>query len=114
MPIMADPDTDDSAPESPLVEHARGLVISAGIGVGIVLLVTLEQSGRFSLRVSAYRPLMGAPACVFGAGGAWSLRDWLHRTRAPRLARAATYAVAGMASWVFASWLADAVGLVHI
>ena len=111
---MAAPNADVSAPESPLVEHARGLVISAGIGFGIVFLVTLEQSERLSPRVAGYGAFMGALAYVFCAGAAWSLRDWLRRTRAPRLARAAVYAVAGMASWVFASWIADVVGLVHI
>jgi hypothetical protein len=106
---------ESSAPrESPLIEHARGIVISAGVGVGIVFLVTLDQSERFRWRGAAYGALMGAFGYVFCAGAAWSLRGWLRDTRAPRLARSFVYFVAGMASWVLASWIADAVGLVHL
>lgn len=99
--------------ESLAAEHGRGIVISAGIGVGIIFLVTLEQSGRFRWEGAAYGALMGALGYVFCAGAAWALRDWLSRTRAPRLARAAVFCVAGMASWVLASWIAHVVGLVH-
>jgi hypothetical protein len=102
------------ARESPLVEHGRGIVISAGLGVGVVLLVTLEQATRFGARAAAFGALMGALGYVFCAGAAWSLRRWLATTRAPRLARSAVYFVAGMASWVVASGIADAIGLVHL
>src|SRR5262249_55317790 len=103
-----------TARESPLAKHGRGIAISAGVGVGGVLLVTLEQAERFGARAAAYGALMGALGYVFCAGAAWSLRDWLRRTRAPHLARSAVYFVAGMASWILASWIADAIGLVHL
>jgi len=99
--------------ESPIVEHLRGALISAGAGVGIVFLVTIEQSARFHWRSAAYGALMGILGYVFCAGAAWLLRGWLRTTRAPRLARAAVYYVAGMASWILASWIAHVVGLVH-
>jgi hypothetical protein len=57
---------------------------------------------------------MGLSAYVFCAAASWALRGWLDRSRAPRLARAGVYAVAGMASWVLASWIAGITGLVHI
>ena len=109
---MADPP--GSPPESPFVEHARGIAISAAVGLGIVFLVTLDQPGRSRWRGAAYGALMGALGYVFCAGAAWSLRGWLRQTRAPRLARSLVYFVAGMASWVLASWIADAIGLVHL
>ena len=96
-----------------VAEHARGILISAGIGVGIVFLITLEQSGRFRWRGAAYGVLIGSFGYVFCAGAALLLRGWLDRTRAPRLARSAVYFVAGMASWLVASWLAGLAGLVH-
>jgi hypothetical protein len=100
--------------ESLAAEHLRGVLISAGIGVGIIFLVTLEQSGRFRWQGATWGALMGALGYVFCAGAAWALRGWLSRTRAPRLARASVFAVAGMASWVFASWIGHVLGLVHI
>jgi Stage II sporulation protein E (SpoIIE) len=101
------------ARESPAAEHSRGVLISAAIGVGIIFLVTLEQSGRFQWQGAAYGALMGGLGYVFCAGAAWALRGWLARTRAPRLSRALVYYVAGMASWILASWFAGVVGLVH-
>jgi hypothetical protein len=99
--------------QSPAAEHFRGILISAGAGVGIVFLVTIEQSGRFTWRAAAYGALMGALGYVFCAGAVWTLRDWLARSRAPRLARAAVFSVAGMSSWIVASWIAGVVDLVH-
>jgi len=99
--------------ESPLAEHLRGTLISAGAGVGIVFLVTIEQSERFSWRAAVYGALIGALGYVFCAGAAWTMRDWLRDTRWPRLARAAVFSVAGMASWIVASWIAGVAGLVH-
>src|SRR4029453_11429641 len=60
-----------------------------------------------------YGALMGTLGYVFCAGAAWLLRDWLRTARAPRLTRAAVYYVAGMASWILASWIAHATGLVQ-
>ncbi|HWZ86040.1 MAG TPA: PP2C family protein-serine/threonine phosphatase [Thermoanaerobaculia bacterium] len=100
--------------ESPLSEHVRGSLISAAVGVGIIFLVTLEQSARFQWRSAAYGALMGVFGYVFCAGAALALHGWLDRSRAPRLARAIVYSVAGMASWVLASWIAGVVGLVHV
>jgi hypothetical protein len=99
--------------ESLIAEHGRGVLISAGIGVGIIFLVTLEQSGRFRWQGATYGALMGSLGYVFCAGAAWAVRGWLCRTRAPRLARAFVFCIAGMASWVLASWIAHVVGLVH-
>lgn len=98
---------------SALVEHVRGCLISAGVGVGIIFLVTLDQAERFQWRSGTYGALMGFFGYVFCAGAAWVLRGWLARSRAPRLMRALLYYVAGMSSWVFASWVADVIGLVH-
>jgi hypothetical protein len=103
----------DSPRESPAVEHLRGILISAGAGVGILFLVTIEQSERFTLRAAVYGALIGALGYVFCAGAAWTLRDWLRDTHWPRLARAAVFSVAGMASWIVASWIAGVAGLVH-
>jgi hypothetical protein len=97
-----------------LFEQLRGFLISAGVGVGIVFLVTLNQAEPFQWRWAAYGALMGFFGYVFCAGAAWALRRWLARARMPRLSRAAVYYVAGMSSWVFASWIADLAGLVHV
>jgi hypothetical protein len=103
-----------NAKASPLGEHVRGSLISAGVGVAIVFLVTLNQAEPFQWSWAAYGALMGLFGYVFCAGAAWALRGWLSRSRMPRLSRAAVYYVAGMSSWVFASWIADHAGLVHV
>ena len=96
-----------------LREQIQGSLISAGIGVGIVFLVTLQEAGRFRWHTAAYGALIGVLGYVFCAGGAFVLRGWLARTRTPRLARAGVYFVCGIASWVLANWIGTATGLVH-
>jgi Stage II sporulation protein E (SpoIIE) len=98
--------------ESLLAEHLRGALISAGAGIGVIVLVTVEQSERLHGRSVAYGALMGFLGYVFCAGAAWLVRGWLARTRTPLLSRAVLYSVAGMASWILASWIAGITGLV--
>jgi Stage II sporulation protein E (SpoIIE) len=103
-----------SAPrESPRSELARELAVSAGIGIGIVFLLTLREPGRFGWRLAAYGAIVGALGYVFCAGAARLLRGWLERSRAPRLAHAAVYFVAGAISWLVANAIASAAGLVR-
>lgn len=99
--------------ESRLAEKLRGVLISAGIGIGIVFLVTIQESGRLQWRAAVYGALMGGLAYVFCSGLTWFLRDSLARVAAPRLARAGLYFVGGVTSWIAASWIAAAIGLVH-
>jgi hypothetical protein len=96
-----------------LREHLRGAAISAGVGVGIVFLATIRDAGRSEWRAAAYGALIGAFGYVFCAGAAWILRGWLGRTRAPRLARAAIYCVAGIVSWMLANAIAVRSGLIR-
>jgi hypothetical protein len=98
---------------SPVAEQLRGIAISAGVGVGIVFLVTMQEAGRFEWRAAVYGALVGIFGYVFCAGSAWIFRGWLDRTRAPRLARAGLYFGAGMISWLLANWIAVSVGLVR-
>jgi hypothetical protein len=91
----------------------RGALISAGVGIGIVFLITLQESARFQWRALAYGALMGALGYAFCAGGARIFRGWLDRARWPRLAHAALYFVAGMISWITANAIAVRLGLVH-
>jgi hypothetical protein len=102
-----------SAPATTLAEHAREVVVSAGIGIGIVFLITLQDPGRFGGRVAAYGALVGALGYVFCAGSARLLRDVLRRVRHPRLAHAAVYFVAGAVSWTVANAMASAIGLIR-
>jgi Stage II sporulation protein E (SpoIIE) len=99
--------------ESVLAEHLRGALISAGAGIGVIVLVTVEQSERLHGRSVVYGAFMGSLGYAFCAGAAWLLRGWLARTRSPLLSRAVVYSVAGMASWILASWIAGITGLVH-
>ena len=112
---MADfaPPSSSVPPESPLVERARDLAISAGIGIGIVYLVTLQESGRFAGRLALYGALIGILGYVFCAGAARLLRVPLQRSRVPRLAHAAVYFVAGAISWTVANVIGAATGLVR-
>ena len=94
-------------------EHLRGAAISAGVGVGIVFLATMREEGRSEWRAVAYGALIGVFGYVFCAGAAWILRGWLGRTRAPRLARAAVYCVAGILSWMLANAIAMRAGIIR-
>ena len=99
--------------ESSLAEHAREMAISAGIGIGIVFLITLQEAGRFGWRIAVYGALVGVCGYVFCAGSARLLRGWLQRVSSPRLAHAAVYFVAGAISWVVANGISSAAGLVR-
>ncbi len=96
-----------------LAENLRGALISAGLGIGIVFLVTLQESGRFHWRAAVYGVLMGVLGYAFCAGGAQLLRDRLARARAPRLAHALLYFVAGSVSWILANWIGVSTGLIR-
>jgi len=96
-----------------LREHLRGAAISAGVGVGIVFLATMREGGRSEWRAVAYGALIGVFGYVFCAGASWILRGWLGRTRAPRLARAAVYCVAGILSWMLANAIAMRAGIIR-
>lgn len=103
-----------NAGRSPLVEQARGLAISAAVGVGIVYLVTAGDAGRFQLRLAVYGAIIGSFGYVFCAGLAWLLRGWLARTRLKHwIAHAAIYFVGGVAGWLLANRVAAALGLVR-
>ncbi len=93
-------------------EEIRGALISAGVGVGIVYLATMQQPGRFQWRGAAYGALMGSLGYVFCAGGVWVFRGWLSRARWPRLSHAGIFFVGGMTSWMLANTIASGMGLV--
>ena len=97
-----------------LLEQARGIVISAVIGAGIVYLVTFSEKGVFGWRIAGYGAIIGVFGYVFCAGLAWLLRGWLARTRLPAwLAHSAVYFVGGVVGWLLANRVAAALGLVH-
>ena len=94
-------------------EHVRGILLSAGVGIGIVYLVTVDDPEGFRFGVAAYGAMIGGFAYVFCAGLSWILRGWLGRTKMPAwMARALLYFVGGVAGWILANWLAAALGLV--
>jgi hypothetical protein len=99
---------------SPPAEYLRGTLISAGVAAGIVYLVTVEQSGWFHWGALGYGALTGVLAYAFCTGLAWQFRNWLGRTRVPRLARAGLYFVGGVAAWLAANEIARALGLVKV
>jgi hypothetical protein len=95
-------------------EHLRGILLSAGVGVGIVYLVTVDDPEGFRFGIAAYGSLIGAFAYVLCAWLTWVLRGWLARTRMPAwLARAILYFLGGVAGWLLANWVAAALGLVR-
>ncbi len=92
----------------------RDILISAGVGVGIVFLVTVDDPQGFRWQLAAYGALIGAMGFVFCAGLAWLLRGWLEKTRLPKwLAHGAVYFVGGVIGWLLANRIAMALELVH-
>jgi stage II sporulation SpoE-like protein len=103
----------DSA-RSQTLEHARGFLISAAVGVGIVYLVTVGEAGAFHAGTATYGALIGifGYACCVSLGHL--LRGWLAATRLPGwLAHGAVYFVGGVVGWLLANRVASALGLVH-
>ena len=97
-----------------VVEQIRGLAISAAVGLGVVYLVTVDDTRGFHWELAAYGALIGGLGYVFCAGLAWLLRGWLAKTRLPAwLAHAAVYFVGGVVGWLLANRIAIALGLVH-
>ena len=70
-----------------VLEQIRDILISAGVGVGIVFLVTVNDEAGFRWQLAAYGALIGAMGFVFCAGLAWLLRGWLEKTRLPNGSR---------------------------
>ena len=94
--------------------HVRGVLLSAGVGIGIVYLVTVDEGEGFRLGAAGYGAMIGAFAYAICAWLTWILRGWLGRTRMPAwLARALLYFFGGVAGWLLANWLAAALGLVE-
>ena len=64
-------------------EHVRGTLISAGVGIGIVYLVTVDDPEGFRFGIAAYGAMIGAFAYALCAWLTWIFRRWLGRTRMP-------------------------------
>lgn len=95
-------------------EHVRGGLLSAGVGIGIVYLVTVDDPEGFRFGLATYGAMIGAFAYALCAWLTWIFRGWLARTRMPAwLARAVLYFFGGVAAWLLANWLAAALGLVR-
>jgi hypothetical protein len=95
-------------------DSLRGAAISAGVGVGIVYLITVDDPDGFRWGLVAYGALIGVFGYAFCAGLARLLHGWLSRTRIPGwLAHGAVYFVGGVAGWLLANRVASALGLVH-
>ncbi len=103
----------DSA-RSQALDHVRGLLISAAVGVGIVYLVTVGEAGGFQAGIATYGALIGIFGYVCCVGLARLLRGWLASTRIPGwLAHGAVYFVGGVVGWLLANRTAAALGLVQ-
>ncbi len=95
-------------------EHVRGVLLSAGVGIGIVYLITVDDPEGFRFGMATYGAMIGGFAYPLCAWLTWILRGWLASTRMPAwLARAVLYFFGGVAAWLLANWLAAALGLVH-
>ena len=99
---------------SQTLEHVRGLAISAAVGIGIVYLVTVGETGGFRPATAAYGALIGIFGYVCCVSLAGLLRGRLASTRVPGwLAHGAVYFVGGIAGWLLANRTASALGLVQ-
>ena len=97
-----------------ILEQVRGLLISGAVGLGIVYLVTFTEKGRFGWGVAVYGALIGAFGYVFCAGLAWVLHRWFAKTWLPQwIVHAGVYFLGGIAGWLLANRVAEALGLVH-
>jgi hypothetical protein len=97
-------------------EFLRELAISILIGLGVVYLVLLGESGHLTPRTAAYGAMIGSfvyGTCVLlGA----TCGGWIGRIRIlpGRLARAVLYFAGGCLGWLLATLVGNALGLVHI
>ncbi len=99
---------------SQALEHLRGLLISAAVGVGIVYLVTVGDNAGLHAGTAVYGAFIGLFGYVCCVGLARLLRGWLASTRVPGwLAHGAVYFVGGVIGWLLANRAASALGLVH-
>lgn len=95
-------------------EHVRGILLSAGVGIGIVYLVTVDDPEGFRFGIAAYGAMIGAFGYALCAGLTVVLHGWLTRTRLPAwLARALLYFFGGVVGWLLANWVASLLGLVR-
>lgn len=87
-----------------ILEHTRGILISGGVGLGIVYLITFDNKDQFTWGVAVYGMLIGAFGYIFCAGMAWVFRGWFARTRLPVwFAHSLVYFVGGIAGWLVAN-----------
>jgi len=96
-------------------EHVRDALISAGVGVLIAYLVTIDSTHpgpRWS--IVRYGAILGFFAYVFCAGLTYLLRGWLDRLPMPGwLSRAALYFIGGAAAFLLTNYLVSALGWVR-
>ena len=80
-------------------EHVRGVLLSAGVGIGIVYLITVDDPEGFRFGMATYGAMIGGFAYPLCAWLTWILRGWLASTRMPAwLARAILYFFGGVAA----------------
>jgi hypothetical protein len=96
-------------------EHARDAAISAGVGILVAYLVTIDTTHpgpKWS--VVRYGALLGFFAYVFCAGLTYLLRKWLDRLPVPGwLSRAALYFIGGSAAFLLANFIVSEMGWVR-
>src|SRR4051812_3649528 len=112
---MADETTSGATFRARCANHARGALISLGVGAGIVFLVTVDETGGLRAGPIVYGALTGVLAYIFCAGLAWIFRVWLHSPRVhAKAARAGLYFVGGVAAWVLANVIASSLGVMGV
>src|SRR5262245_20602460 len=98
-----------------LKEHVRDALISAGVGVLIAYLVTIDSTHpgpKWS--IVRYGALLGFFAYVFCAGLTYLLRGRLDRLPVPGwLSRAVLYFFGGAAAFLLTNYLVSALGWVR-
>ncbi|HEX4440702.1 MAG TPA: PP2C family protein-serine/threonine phosphatase [Thermoanaerobaculia bacterium] len=96
-------------------EHVRDAAISAGLGVLVAYLVTIDSTHpgpKWS--IVRYGALLGFFAYVFCAGLTYLLRKWLDRLPLPGwLSRAALYFLGGSAAFLLTNYFVSAMGWVR-
>ena len=96
------------------LEHARGVLISAAVGLAIVYLITFNNKDQFTRGVAVYGMLIGAYGYIFCAGLAFLFRGWFAQTRLPAwFAHSLVYFVGGIAGWLLANRVGSWLDLVH-
>jgi hypothetical protein len=97
-------------------EFLRELAISILIGLGVVYLVLLGESGHMTPRAAAYGAMVGSFVYVTCVLLGATCSGWIGRIRIlpGRLARAVLYFAGGCFGWLLATLVGNALGLVHI